>query len=150
MGNADLERRLAEAKQQLADAADRLRGLHHGGELADYADAHDRLLEAERAVAMLLGEEYATRSRGFPAWDTGAPLPHLLSGSNTTILVYLVNESHPFWDRTSLRVVDGDDESDAAVAIVRFTSATAVRVGCPNCKRSTPSTRNIVQAAGPE
>lgn len=87
-----------EAKQQLSEARNRVRGEHAGGELAAHAGARGRLLEAERAVAMLLGEEYATPSPGFPAWETGAPLPHLLSGPAGTILVYLVDESGPRCD----------------------------------------------------
>ena len=130
MGITDLERTLVEAKQQVTHAAERVRGKHKGNELADYRSAHERLLEAERAVAR--GEEYATPCPGFPAWDIGAPLPHLLSGSRGTILVYFVSEPDPAWHGTAVRVVDVADEEVASIAAVRFTLVTAVRMGAPN------------------
>ena len=132
MAISDLERTLDEAKQQLAHAAERIRGKHKGNELADYRSAHERLLEAERAVATARGEECAIPCPGFPAWDVGAPLPHVLTGARGTILVYFVREPDPAWDGTSTRVVDVADEGIASVAVVRFAPVTAVRVGAPN------------------
>jgi hypothetical protein len=132
-GATDLERNLAEAKARLERASQALRGKHKGNEWSDYRAAHEELLQAERALCRARGEEYATPCPGFPAWDTGAPLPHLLCGVRGNILVYHGREApDPAWDGRSVRVADVARDDGSLVVIVRFTLVQSVRVGDPN------------------
>ncbi len=126
----DVDRRLAEARARVERASAAVRGKHQGGEWLEFRAAHDELLDAERARALVLGEECATACFEFPAWDVGAPLPHLLSGARGTVLLYVVKEDDPTWDGSWARVAQTSDE--APIAIVRFKRLTAVRLGAPN------------------
>ena len=129
---SDPEKRLADARARLHAARTAMLGKHKGNEVAELRAAHDELLAAERALAVSRDEEHAVPCAGFPAWDTGAPLPHVLTGSRGFALAYFTKERDPTWDGTWARVVDVADESLALVALVRFERPTAIRVGPPN------------------
>jgi len=113
VAEGDRERELEEARRELDRRGAALRGRHTGDEVGDYRRAYDRLLEAERALADARAEEHAVPCEGFPAWDAGAPLPHLVSDGGRATLLYL-----------------GRDED--RVVVVRFHRVASVRMGAPN------------------
>lgn len=129
---SDPARRLADARARLDAAGAALRGKHQGNALGEFRAAYYELLAAERALAASRDEEHAVPCAGFPAWDVGAPLPHVLTGARGFALAYFTKEPDPTWDGTSARVVDVADESMALVALIRFERPTAIRVGPPN------------------
>lgn len=131
--NGAPEEALNEARLEVERAGDAMRAAYTQEMRAAYGIAHDRMLEAERVLSEVRGEEHAVPCAGFPAWDTGAPLPQLLSGGLfTTSLVYLAREPDPTWDGTTARVVSLRDEGLSFLAVVRFRRAISVRLGTPN------------------
>jgi hypothetical protein len=126
----DLEQALADARREVDRAGAALRGKLAGNEMAAFAAAHDRLLEAERALAEARDEEHAVPCAGFPPWDVGAPLPHLFTERRNATLVYLTREPDPTWDGTTARMVNSQELH--LVAVVRFHLVVSVRIGTPN------------------
>jgi hypothetical protein len=78
---SDLAKRLADARERVERATAALRGKHQGTEISEFEAAHEDMLAAERALAASRGEEHAVPCPGFPPWDIGAPLPHVLTGA---------------------------------------------------------------------
>ncbi len=128
----ELERELADARREIDRAGAALRGKHRGNEWADFGAAQERLLQAERALAEARAEEHAVPCPGFPAWDVGAPLPHLFTQGRKTSLVYLTREPDPTWDGRRAHMVERRDEELYLVALVQFQRVISVRMGAPN------------------
>jgi hypothetical protein len=66
-----------------------------------------------------------------PAWDVGAPCPHVASSGLRTFLIYLAADSA----RThvgSPRMIDPSAGEEEVLALVEFTSCYAHRFGGPN------------------
>src|SRR5437660_8985726 len=71
--------------------------------------ARKAVLQAERALSLAQGEETALACEWEAPWETGAPLPHVVSSGIRTFLIYGANEPNPDWDRSSvteMRTVD--------------------------------------------
>jgi hypothetical protein len=128
----DLETELAGARREMDRAGLALRGKHKGNEWAEFGAAQERLLRAERALAEARSEEHAVPCPGFPVWDVGAPLPHLVTEGRKTSLVYLTREPDPTSDGRTAHVVDPQDEELHLVALVQFHRVVSVRMGAPN------------------
>ena len=88
---SELEEKLRIARLRLTEATKALAPKHKGGEDEEYWAARDALYEAERALAKSNEEEFASPI-DMPAWETGAPLPHLLQSDNRTILIYILRD----------------------------------------------------------
>ncbi|MDB4942842.1 MAG: hypothetical protein JWP97_2376 [Labilithrix sp.] len=129
---AELERALDAAKERYARASAAMRAQYTDDTRAELGSASDGLLEAERALAIARGDECAVPCPGFPPWDVGAPLPHVLTGSGRAGLVYVAREPVTGWDGTSVHVRSAADEELDTVAVVWFERVAGVRVGAPN------------------
>jgi hypothetical protein len=86
---------------------------------------------AGRAYAKVSGEEYAVGFDFDPRWDVGAPLPHVISSSNVTWLVYMTQLEHPEFGGTSPISIDPTSEHKETLAAVEFRGAT-FKFGRPN------------------
>jgi hypothetical protein len=101
-------------------------------DLAEMSAAQDAQLAAERTLAMSCGNEAAMPISWQPAWNTGAPLPHLIAGGGRIVLLYLVQVPDPSWDGTYATMKDPSSSSSESIAIVEFERVTAHRFGTPN------------------
>jgi hypothetical protein len=94
--------------------------------------AYERVLAAERGLASARGEPYAqTLDLGFQ-WDTGAPLPHLLSNGRRALVVFYLSKPDPAWDGTYATVVDPASGRPESLGVVDFVGVSSVRMGAPN------------------
>src|SRR5712671_56892 len=71
----DLQSALKAAQIRLKGAVQALAPKHKGGELEEFAAAHEALLEAERALAAAQNEPHAVPIEFPVQWDTGARFP---------------------------------------------------------------------------
>jgi hypothetical protein len=89
------------------------------------------LYPAERELARTRGEEYAIPCELGVTWETGAPLPHLLSSGQRTFLIFIRRETDPSWDGTYVTLKSPSSEGAEFLALVEFQGAT-VKFGSPN------------------
>jgi hypothetical protein len=65
--------------------------------------------------------------------DTGAPLPHVFSGGNQTIVLFHSGFDHdPEWDGKTVTTIDTQDDQDRHFSWMRFDGVTACLFGPPN------------------
>ena len=126
---------LVELEAQLVEARARVREItqarsHAGIPPEEIHAAFTRVYQAERALALAKGEETALLCEWEIPWDTGAPLPHVISSESDTYLIYLADEADPSWDGTSTTIAHATDVQ--VVALVRFTHCYASQFGGPN------------------
>ena len=62
-------------------------------------------------------------------WDTGAPMPILISSLRTFVAFYLSTHD-PLFDGTNPSI--RDPQGDHGIGVVEFTRATSVKMGSPN------------------
>jgi hypothetical protein len=87
-------------------------------DLAAWSAAYEKELDAERALAASRGHQYAEVIDIGVEWDTGAPLPHLVSkGGRASVL---------FYARAA-----GPSAADI-LGIVEFRLVASIRMGAPN------------------
>lgn len=100
----------------------------------DYAnrDAWAALWEAERRLAQSAGGPWAELLDLGPKWDAGAPLPHVVSGSNTCVLVCHASEPDPAWDGTYVNVVSPSDVGPSLLLVYTFRHFHSIKFGGPN------------------
>ncbi len=110
--------------QRDRDAAVKL----HGWGSDEVRAASSRLLQAERDVAARDGMPYAVPFDLGIKWDTGAPMPVLISGFKTFVAFYLPPDFD--FDGTNPRSRTTDDED--MIGVVEFDGMTAVKMGSPN------------------
>ena len=117
----DLKRQLELAREDLATATRALAPKHKGGEWVRYNAALSRCRSLERDLARAQGEECAVAIDWPARWDIGAPMPHVLSSSLRTCLVYLLSGcSHPNWDGSYVTIRDPAASRREKLAIVQF------------------------------
>jgi hypothetical protein len=94
-------------------------------------EAFTRLYDAQRQLAAARGEPWAEPLDLGVAWDGGAPLPHIVSGRGTTVLVCLAHEVDPNWDGT---YVTSRGVTDANLKCLEFTfhGCHSAKLGGPN------------------
>ncbi|MBA2501979.1 MAG: hypothetical protein H0V27_03780 [Pyrinomonadaceae bacterium] len=63
--------------------------------------------------------------------SVGAPLPIVLSDEHKILLAYVVEDTAPDWDGSSVRVVD-PSASGEPLALVEFSSYSSLMFGAPN------------------
>jgi hypothetical protein len=88
------------------------------------------LLQAERILALARGEETALTCKWPILWNTGAPLPHMVSSSDKTYLIYVVDVPDPNWNGTSINVIKTTDTQP--IAVVEFLGCYRFHFGGPN------------------
>lgn len=126
--NEDLERRLDAARE-------RVRGLtrHLGKDtMRAWREALEDELQAERDLAAARGEPYALVIDIGPPWDTGAPLPHVISNGSRAFVVCLASQPDANWDGTYVTVVSPADASPSAFVVIEISGCGEMRFGGPN------------------
>lgn len=115
----------------LRRAEDELRrvGREHGWSSLQAAAERQRRLALERSTAAEMGLPYAERADLGVKWDTGAPMPVLISGVRTFVAFYL-SIHDPLFDGTDSRM--RDPRRDHGIGVVEFKSMTSVKMGTPN------------------
>jgi hypothetical protein len=101
----------------------------HGWDSPAAEAARRRCLGLERSTAAELGWPYAEPTELGVRWDTGAPMPVLLSGLRTFVAFYLSTRDPRFGQPDPGRP---DPLTDHGVGIVEFKQVTSVKVGSPN------------------
>jgi hypothetical protein len=126
--NEDLERRLAAARERVREL-----GKNPRRDTAQaWRAAWEQQLQAERDLAAARGEQYATVIDIGPRWDTGAPLPHLVSDGSRAFVVCMASVPDPDWDGTYARVVSPADEHPSPVVVIEMRGCAEIRFGGPN------------------
>jgi hypothetical protein len=124
----DLELRLADARRRVRELASNLTR----DTMAALRAAHGEQLRAERELAAVRGEQYARVIDVGQRWDTGAPLPHLISNGSRAFVVCLAAQSDPHWDGTFVRVVSPDDTHISLFVVIELWGCAEIRFGGPN------------------
>jgi hypothetical protein len=132
MATDDLEQQLTEARARVERALAALAPKHRGGEMEEFRAAMAEQLRLERALSSARGEPTCTPIDWKPAWDTGAPSPHVIASDHRTFLVYLTKQTDPAWDGRSVRMIDPASEENEVLALVEMTRCYAHRFGGPN------------------
>ena len=111
----------------LARAKERLRA-------SGYTDrsAWAAVWEAERRVAEADGEPWAEALDLGQRWDTGAPLPHVVSGEQVCVLVCHAAVADPAWDGTYVNVVSPSDTQPSPLLVFTFRHFHSITFGGPN------------------
>ncbi|MPZ25241.1 MAG: hypothetical protein GEV12_02000 [Micromonosporaceae bacterium] len=111
------------AQQRLARAKRALGAARQGEGWEAARAAHTELLDAERQLARARGEQYAQPIDLGVSWDAGSPLPHVISDSHRTIVIFYRPDPDPNWDGRYVNVVDAGQPGPAALGLVEFTGA---------------------------
>jgi hypothetical protein len=131
MSIADLVRKLTNARAH-RDAVIKTPMFQDPNWLAEYDAAESAVLDLERKLAALKGEEYAVPV-DFPVeWDTGAPLPHVIQNDYKTFLTFYLRVPNPNWDGTFVKMKDPGARIDESLALVEFMGCAAAKLGSPN------------------
>ena len=81
---------------------------------------------------MVLGDEYAVRIEWAHPWDTGAPMPRVVSSGPVVLLLYLTADTNADWDGTHVTVVDPAGSAAQELAVVRFERCEAYKLAPPD------------------
>jgi hypothetical protein len=94
--------------------------------------AATEVLAAERALAAARGNQYAeVIDIGFQ-WDTGAPMPHMVSNGSRTFIVCYARQPDPSWEGTSVQIVSPGDEREDLFGVIELWRCASIRLGAPN------------------
>ena len=129
---AELEQQLLSASKRLREACEGLEPTHKGGEWEEYHAAHAELMQAERALAAAVGEQYAVPIDFPAAWDVGAPMPCLLKSECRTFITFFMKDHDPNWDGTYVTVRNPAAALPQRIAVVEFKRCLAAKLGSPN------------------
>jgi hypothetical protein len=129
----ELEQKLVEAQGRLNNlSAERFSRKLTPDEWQEYVTAKSELIALQRQVAAAKGEPYAVPI-DFPFnWDTGAPLPHLITSEYRTFLTFYLSNRDPKRDGTYVMVRNPCDESPQKLALIEFHKCRSVKLGDPN------------------
>jgi hypothetical protein len=92
--------------------------------------AGQAVLQAERALSLAQGEETALPCEWEAPWETGAPLPHVISSGWRIFLLYMAHEPDPDWDGSYVREMRTMDTH--RIALVEFRHCSVYQFGEPN------------------
>jgi hypothetical protein len=120
----ELEGRLADARTR----AHRTSGADIHARLA----AAEEVRRAERDRARARCETYAEIIDIGPRWDTGAPLPHLISNGSRAFILCRASQPDPDWDGSYVRMVSAADEQPAAFVVIELRGCLDIRLGAPS------------------
>jgi hypothetical protein len=115
----------------LRRADDELRRVvsEHGWGSSQAEAKWQRCLALERSTAAEMGLPYAEHTDLGVKWDTGAPMPVLISGLRTFVAFYL-SIHDPLFDGTNPSI--RDPRTDHGIGVVKFKGVTSVKMGSPN------------------
>lgn len=123
----DLERRLA--------ARERVRELNRNlsrDTMDTWRAAREDQLQAERELAAARGEQYAQVIDIGPRWDTGAPIPHLISDGSRALVVCRAGQPDPHWDGNYATAVSPADAHSSLFVVIEMWGCSGIRFGGPN------------------
>lgn len=86
----------------------------------------------KRELSLLKGEETAVPFDYPYPWDTGAPLPHVVSNGYKTFLIYYIAERNPVWTAQEHPIIDLNTGYDDITALVEFTRCYEYKFGGVN------------------
>jgi hypothetical protein len=115
----DLERTVKRARKRFAEDYNSLEAL---------AALHD----AERQLAAARHQAWAEPLDLGVRWDTGAPLPQLVSICHKAVLICRAAVDDPNWDGTYATVVSPNDQAPGDLLEFEFSRCHAVKFGGPN------------------
>lgn len=128
-----LEIKLNECREDLKEKSQRFTSQRFTIEdRAKWKKQHHKCLEIEREIAMLGGKETALPIEWSVKWDVGAPLPHVMSGSGRTFLIYYAFRTKLDHDKRLVKIVDDINEGTDSIALVEFLTCYDFRFGGPN------------------
>ena len=129
---ASSEHQLRDAQSRYTRACEALAPIHKGGEWEEYHASHAALLAIEREIAEATGEEFAVLA-GFPVqWDTGAPMPILVTNDRKTFLIFYMRVDDPNWDGTYVTVKYPANANADPMVLVEFQRCASAKLGDPN------------------
>src|SRR5262245_39184955 len=132
MNASEIARQLQAARDELSAATAALAPKHKGGEWERFGRAHEHCLNLERELARATGDECAVEVEWPIKWDTGAPLPHVVSSGSRTFLIYLARAPDPNWDGSYANVVNPAASEKESIAVVTFDGCLTYKFGAPN------------------
>jgi hypothetical protein len=102
--------------------------------MEEYRAALEAQLAAERALGRSRGEPVCVPVDWRPAWDIGAPCPHVVSSGGRTFLIYLANETETrgVGAFTSARMIQPASEQPELLALIELKGCYGHRFGGPN------------------
>ncbi|MFT3711578.1 MAG: hypothetical protein QM817_28410 [Archangium sp.] len=122
--------KLNAARERFERARDTAQQVNRAESWAELRAAEEDLFDFERDVALADGLECAQRCGDIPAWNRGAPVPTILSGSGGVVLVYAAkDDADPKWDGGSVRAAGS---TSPGVVVLRFERVLALRSGSPH------------------
>jgi hypothetical protein len=121
---------ISDLEVALVEAQGRWKTARNSSSQEDVATARETLLRAQRALFLAKGEETALACAWEIPWETGAPLPHVISSGMSTYLMYVANEPDPEWDGSYVREMRTMDTH--RIALVKFIDCYAYQFGGPN------------------
>jgi hypothetical protein len=124
----ELEQHLADARRRVHELASNL----SSDTMPALRAARDQQLQAERELAAARGEQYAQVIDFGPRWDTGAPLPHLISNGSRAFIVCHADQPDPHWDGTYVTVVSPADTHTSLFLVIELWGCAEIRFGGPN------------------
>ena len=95
-------------------------------------DALASLHEARRRLAAARRQAWAEPLDLGVSWDSGAPLPHVVSSGSKAVLVCHAAVEDPDWDGTYVTLVSPNDQIPAEMLEFTFAGCHAVKIGGPN------------------
>ena len=98
----------------------------------EYFDLLSKRRILQRNFSLEKGEETAVLIEWKYPWDTGAPIPHVISNGHRVFLVYYVIDIDPNLDETYMNVHDPSSDKEKLIALVEFNSVVNHKFGCPN------------------
>ena len=123
---------LRHAQQDRGECLQRLRACFDECNMQATTAANNRLFAAQRMLAEAMGQDWADPLPWKPRWNIGAPMPHVLSSSHKTILIYLVHEPDPNCDGSYATMVSPSDAAALPLALVQFENCYWHRFGGAN------------------
>jgi hypothetical protein len=128
----EMEQRLIHARQRLDAAIRALSGVHKGGEVEECRAADEALLLLEREAMESIKKEHAV-PLNFPVqWDTGAPLPFVISSEQRTFLSFYLATPDSNPNGTYVNIKNPGNGIPEALALVEFHQCASVKLGSPN------------------
>ena len=123
---------IIEAEKNIFSNSTKQKGGLTNNDVENMQRLKSRKILLERKVALLKGEETAVGCKWDVLWDTGAPLPHIVSNGNKVFLIYYIGEHNPDWDGTTCKVIDPAQEIIRPLALVEFKQCVNFKFGSPN------------------
>lgn len=121
---------ISDLEAALFEAQERWKTARNSSSQEDVEAARESLLKAQRALFLAKSEETALTCEWEVPWEIGAPLPHVVSSSLSTYLMYVADEPDPDWDGSYVTEIRTSDTH--RIALVEFIGCYAFQFGGPN------------------